>query len=540
MPAAQSLIHAVCKSRKGILKNAMQFLMTIICNPNTEPAQKDGALHMIGSLADVLLKKKEYREQMEPMLTTYIFPEFNSPHGHMRARACWVIHNFGEVKFKNQQVLIDILRYVTNALLTDKELPVQVEAAIVIQVFLSTQDDAPKFLESEINPITMKLLKIISETENDELTSIMQKIVCTFSEQLLPIAVNVCQELAETFRNILVSEEGTDEKAVTAMGLLNTIETLLTVFDENTNVTAHLQPIVIRVIGDVLQNNMMGESYKMFVIILFNFLNGNLFFSFSIRLAEFYEEAFSLACDLTSKSISADMWQMLGLIYQVFKKDGIDYFLDLMPALHNYVTVDTPVFLSNQDYVTAIFDMCKSILTNGEAGEDAECHAAKLIEVIILQCKGQIDTCIPSFVELVVDRLMQEVKSSELRTMCLQVLIAALYYNPVLLLQILQTLQGRLQQQLGGEQLSSHFVKRWLDDSDCFLGIHDRKLYVLGMCTAITLGEHKPSVLNEQAENVLPSLLMIFEGLKRAYQSRAQEGEEEESDEEEDDDCEGK
>lgn len=269
---------------------------------------------------------------------------------------------------------------------------------------------------------------------------------------------------------------------------------------------------------------------------------GLFFVCFSIFLIniEFYEEAFSLAYDLTSKTISADMWQMLGLIYQVFKKDGIDYFLDLMPALHNYVTVDTPAFLSNQDYVTAIFDMCKTVLTNGEAGEDAECHAAKLIEVIILQCKGNIDTCIPSFVELVVDRLMQEVKSSELRTMCLQVLIAALYYNPVLLLQILQTLQGRLQQQLGGEQLSSHFVKRWLDDSDCFLGIHDRKLYVLGMCTAITLGEHKPNVLNEQAENVLPSLLMIFEGLKRAYQSRAQEGEEEESDEENDDDCEGK
>lgn len=27
----------------------------------------------------------------------------------------------------------------------------------------------------------------------------------------------------------------------------------------------------------------------------------------------------------------------------------------------------------------------------GEAGEDPECHAAKLLEVIILQCKGQID-----------------------------------------------------------------------------------------------------------------------------------------------------
>lgn len=65
--------------------------------------------------------------------------------------------------------------------------------------------------------------------------------------------------------------------------------------------------------------------------------------------------------DLTSKKITPDMWQMLELIYQVFKKDGFDYFLDIMPALHNYVTVDTPAFLSNPNHVIAIFDMCKSV-----------------------------------------------------------------------------------------------------------------------------------------------------------------------------------
>jgi hypothetical protein len=28
---------------------------------------------------------------------------------------------------------------------------------------------------------------------------------------------------------------------------------------------------------------------------------------------------------------------------------------------------------------------------SGDIGEDAECHAAKLLEVIILQCPGQVD-----------------------------------------------------------------------------------------------------------------------------------------------------
>ena len=45
-----------------------------------------GALHMIGTMADILLKKKVYKERMEQFLVNIVFPEFNSPHGHLRAR----------------------------------------------------------------------------------------------------------------------------------------------------------------------------------------------------------------------------------------------------------------------------------------------------------------------------------------------------------------------------------------------------------------------------------------------------------------------
>lgn len=162
-------------------------------------------------------------------------------------------------------------------------------------------------------------------------------------------------------------------------------------------------------------------------------------------------------------------------------------------------------------------------------------HAAKLLEVMILQCKGQIDQCIPTFVQLVLTRLTQEVKSSELRTMCLQVVIAALYYNPQLLLEILNSLQTQMQQPTA-EPLVSHFIKQWIHDADCFLGIHDRKMCVLGLCTLISLGDSKPPVLNELAGQIMPALILIFDGLQRAYKARAIELEDEDSEEEEDDD----
>jgi hypothetical protein len=49
----------------------------------------------------------------------------------------------------------------------------------------------------QIKQITLELLTIIRETENDDLTNVMQKIVCTYSEQLMPIAVEMCQHLVK-------------------------------------------------------------------------------------------------------------------------------------------------------------------------------------------------------------------------------------------------------------------------------------------------------------------------------------------------------
>lgn len=68
--------------------------------------------------------------------------------------------------------------------------------------------------------------------------------------------------------------------------------------------------------------------------------------------------------------------------------------------------------------------------------------------------------------------------------------------------------------------------------------IHDRKLCVLGLCTLISLGDARPPILGEISNRIVPALLLLFDGLKRAYQARAQEAEEEES-EDEDEEYEG-
>ena len=60
------------------------------------------------------------------------------------------------------------------------------------------------YVEPQIREITIELLNIIRDTENDDLTSVMQKIVCTYTEQLTPVAKEMCKHLVDTFAQVNV------------------------------------------------------------------------------------------------------------------------------------------------------------------------------------------------------------------------------------------------------------------------------------------------------------------------------------------------
>ena len=91
--AARQLIFQVTNKRKIVLEQAMVFAMQVLQNPQLPPRQKDGILHIIGAVAPVLLKKNLYKDQVEMMLVSYVFPEFQSSLGFLRARVIVLINS---------------------------------------------------------------------------------------------------------------------------------------------------------------------------------------------------------------------------------------------------------------------------------------------------------------------------------------------------------------------------------------------------------------------------------------------------------------
>lgn len=89
----------------------------------------------------------------------------------------------------------------------------------------------------------------------------------------------------------------------------------------------------------------------------------------------------------------------------------------------------------------------------------------RFIWILNLKMSSLLLQVVPLFVATALERLTREVKTSELRTMCLQVAIAALYYSPHVLLTTLESLRFP-----NTESITNQFITRWLKDVDCFLG----------------------------------------------------------------------
>lgn len=500
----EQLLNAMCKKRKGVLPKCLGIVNQVLNEPNSSPKQKDGAFHMIGAIADILLKKEQFKTHFEDVLMRFVFPAFNTSFPFLRARSAWLLSKLSTLRFSNDDILQGTIGALIGALLNkEEEMPVKVEAAFAIEAFLHDQHKSHVFIQAEIRPLTVELLQLLRLTENDELTNVLQKIVCNFVNDIAPIAHDITIHLAHTFQQIMEGAGDVDgEKTIVAMGLLNAMETILVVMEDQPEVCLILEPILLQVVTFILDKSIM----------------------------EFYEEAFSLISSLTEKQVSPAMWSIFEGMYRVIERDGVEYFVEMMPCLHNYITVDTESFLSDPNRLLAIGNILKRVLLDEpDSGEDAQCHAAKLIEVIILQCNERVRPSLPSLLQLALERLNQNIKTSELRTMCLQIVVAALFVDVQLTMGILSNVPNIT---------IDAFVKQWLADTDCFLGLHDRKICVLGICTLLQ-SQTRPSALQEYSTQILPSLILLFDGLKRAYAAKALENadsdEEEETDEEEDD-----
>ncbi len=188
-----------------------------------------------------------------------------------------------------------------------------------------------------------------------------------------------------------------------------------------------------------------------------------------------------------------------------------------------------------------------------DLGEDTEAHAAKLIEVVILQCQDNVVVvrtflsiksifisifqALPAIVQLIAQRFQRELITGELRLMLIQVFIVMLWLNPDRFFQTLNTVAAN---DPSTQTIIGNFFNQWMTDCHSFAGVHDRRVCALGLCTLLRIDANYYSAISNIVPKILPNCIQIYEGLMKTYQHNEEDDSDGETDEEDDSVASGK
>ena len=335
--AAMKFLVSLTKHRKKQTFTVLNFVNGVVNKyevaPETEknPREKEGALKMIGSLASIILgKKSPIANQVEYFFVRHVFPEFRSPHGFLRARACDTLEKFEQLEFRDPNNLILAYRSILESM-ADEELPVRVEAALALQPLIR-HEIIKTSMQQNIPQIMQQLLKLANEVDVDALANVMEDFVEVFAVELTPFAVALTEQLRDTYlriiREVIDRGDGSDgdegipvldDKSVTALGVLQTIGTLILTLESTPDVLLHLETILMPLIKVTLEKKLYGEPY------------GYPSFGKTNFRSDLFTEVFEIidSCTFAAKSISPIMWEAFGLMHHTFKA-GAELYLEGM------------------------------------------------------------------------------------------------------------------------------------------------------------------------------------------------------------------
>ncbi|KAI5289275.1 hypothetical protein KEM54_004125, partial [Ascosphaera aggregata] len=416
---------------------------------------------------------------------------FRSPHGYLRARACDTLEKFEALDFKDSNNLIIIYSSILDCL-ADPALPVRVEAALALQPLIR-HDIIKANVQQNIPQIMQQLLKLANEVDVDALANVMEDFVEVFSTELTPFAVALSEQLRDTYMRIVrdlldrkaekpgedddIYGDFLDDKSITALGVLQTIGTLILTLESTPDVLMRLETILMPVIEITLEN----------------------------RLFDLYNEVFEIidSCTFAAKTISPTMWQAFVYIHKAFKTGAELYLEDMLPALDNYVVYGAPTLAQNPAYLGALVGMVQDIFSDPKVGAVDRICGCRLAEALMLNLRGHIDQYVPNFVSLAMTVLADEdVKTKSYRLHLMEMVINAIYYNPRLAIHVLEA-----------NNWTNKFFSLWFSSIDTFKRVHDKKLSIVAISSLLTLQA------NEVPVSVQPGWPRLLQGVSKLFQT---------------------
>ena len=483
--SAITLVQSVVKHRgKDNMQPFLAFLTEILQrynaadDTNKNHVEKDGALLAFGSLSETLLAKKKFASELEGLMVSSVFPDFNSPVAFLRCRACWMVQRFSETSWSDDGTHLRNLIQLVLQRLSDPALPVQIEASKALR-FLIEVDGADVTLLPVLPQILNEYFRIMNEIGNDEVVAALQVIIDVFGEQITPHAVALVTQLSTAFKNYVDAGEDDDDAAMAAAQCLECINTVLKGTCEHPELYTNMEPCLVPLVLQILGNDGEYLEYMEFALDTLTFIT-----YFPLKISE-------------------QLWEVFPLLYKAFDGWAFDYLMLMTPPINNLITKDPQHFLSgsaafpegNAKYIDLVFSIVSKTVNEDRSSESEQRKALSLYLSVLHNCTGQVDSYLRTINDVVLAKLGQQVNAENAATRhsIFQVFGSALYYNPQLEVAELEK-----------RGCTHQVMTQWIKDVDSMEKWLTKKMTVLGLLSVLRL---PASSLPQSVVSLIPNII---------------------------------
>ncbi|KAI5474959.1 hypothetical protein MNV49_002143 [Pseudohyphozyma bogoriensis] len=526
-PCATALAFtaALVETRKSsTLMLMLNLIQTIVSKypAETTPKQKDGALRLLGSLAATATKSKKLAPMMESFFTQHVLPEFKSPHGFLRYRACEIVEKFESCDMEwGERQNLEIMFAAIMGAVTDPDLPVRIQAAIALPELVRYEEVRARMVPN-IGRIMQELLKLANEVDLDALTNTTRSLVQEFQEEVIPFAVELTQSLMESYSRLVhesleirkkdeAGEEGYDgtydEKTFVSINILKTVDQLIRSLEASPTSLDRIEVIVAPGLEFTVKNGMV----------------------------ELYDEVYEILDSISffQKKVSPHLWPLFEATYTAFKNDASEYFNEMFGCIDNFVSFGADVFSTNAEYRRMLLDMFDTVMTSRALGAEDRVVACKLGEAMLLHLRGNIDEAIPPMVERCMTFVLSNgedpdfIVTKSLYLHSLELIITAIFYNPALSLAILDR-----------HDWTQRFFATWFKNLSKYSRVHDKKMSIGAICAIFEwlASTNGSAPLAQSASQLVVGALQVLKDFPASLAARAEYEESFARDEEEEED----
>ena len=227
----RTLFDFLCKclmAEENQLNKEKQYLMNnkepyyLIYNKIIYCLRKESILYLLFDNKSIL--KKYLKNDLENFLESIVYPELNSPCGFLREQVCAFIKALKGFKFTNKTFVENLTKSFSYLMQNDSALPIRFESSMALCSILN-EKNTKELIKGNIQILLQIYLKLMEETDLEEIMECLQEIVTNFTEESKIYIVELSDYLIKYFKKIIsnINNDDDQENQVDDFSLINNI-----------------------------------------------------------------------------------------------------------------------------------------------------------------------------------------------------------------------------------------------------------------------------------------------------------------------------